>query len=118
MRGPFVERVPGTALEARGNVSLEADCTHSGPTFFTNATPVGRRLSGPWQLENGWFQVLADIGEFEAHRPHRWEMSESLSIPNGWTPLGRAFTPAETGLLPTLTNASAHAQQFFRLVVP
>ena len=40
VRCPITEGVPGAALEVGGNVSLEAACTHSGPTFFTDGTSV------------------------------------------------------------------------------
>jgi hypothetical protein len=80
--------------------------------------PAGRRLAGPWQLENGWLQVLAGIGEFDALRPHRWEVSENLASPNGWTTLGLDFVPAANSTLLTLTNAKTQPQRFFRLAVP
>ena len=80
--------------------------------------PVGRQLAGPWRLENGWLQVIAGISEFDALRPHRWEVSENLASPNSWTTLGLDFVPAVSSALLTMTNATTAPQRFFRLAVP
>ncbi len=120
--GQFDE-LPEGALMLLGFSPLVARISYRGGdgndvTLTLIEPPVGRQLAGPWRLENGWLQVLAGIGEFDALRPHRWEVSENLASPNSWTTLGLDFVPAVSSALLTMTNATTAPQRFFRLAVP
>jgi autotransporter-associated beta strand protein len=77
--------------------------------------PVGRRLAGPWLLENGWLQVLGGVAEFEEARLHRWEVNENAANAAGWVPLATNLMPEGRSLILTLTNTPTFPRRFFRL---
>ena len=108
------------SLDASSLVARISYCGGDGNdvTLTLVEPPAGRHLAGPWRLENGWLQVLASIGEFDGLQPHRWEVSEDLAAPNGWTPLEPAFMPAAGSALLTITNATTYPKRYFRLAVP
>jgi len=80
--------------------------------------PEGRKLAGPWHLENGWLQILGGNAELEDFLSHHWEDTTNLSDPGGWSPMGDSFISATDGTLLTLTNGAAYPRRLFRLAMP